>query len=275
MKNAKRILAMLLLASLLLAVLPLGALAAESYTVNGTEGEYLKYVFFDDREDIVNSTEHTGNVPGLKIVFPSDGKVALEGTPLVAGNYVMEITVYTQRSGSYNIVLNVIIAEDPNGIPTVTKNPTGEKVVEGENATFIAKADNVQTYRWEIGIADAVLDVLDLPGYLGWKVKVSGYDTDTLVLSDIPMELNGAYVWCHFIGTDGSVDSTGAKITVIAEKDATPKITKHPTDETVDEGGEAVFVAKAKYTQHYMWQLISPSGVIFDCDTVASHFPGL
>ena len=119
MKNAKRILAMLLLASLLLAVLPLGALAAESYTVNGTEGEYLKYVFFDDREDIVNSTEHTGNVPGLKIVFPSDGKVALEGTPLVAGNYVMEITVYTQRSGSYNIVLNVIIAEDPNGIPTV------------------------------------------------------------------------------------------------------------------------------------------------------------
>ena len=52
-------------------------------------------------------------------------------------------------------------------------------------------------------------------------------------------------------------------------------ITKHPTGETVEEGGEAIFIAKAKYTQIYTWQLISPEGIIFDCDTVHLTFPNL
>jgi hypothetical protein len=43
----------------------------------------------------------------------------------------------------------------------------------------------------------------------------------------------------------------------------------------VEAGGEAVFVAKAKYTQNYLWQLVSPDGIIYDCDSAHLSFPGL
>jgi len=121
-------------------------------------GEYLKFVFFNDDQDIVESTEHTGYIPGMKIVFPNDGSVAIEGTPTSAGTYVMDITVYTQRTDGYNIVLTVTIQDkSSDGTPVVTKDPTDEAVVEGESAAFIAKADNVRQYVWQIGIADACI----------------------------------------------------------------------------------------------------------------------
>jgi hypothetical protein len=147
--------------------------------------------------------------------------------------------------------------------------------VEGESATFIARADNVVSYVWEIAIADASIDCKDLPSYLGKGVKVSGYNTDTLVISNIPKELDGAYVWCQFVNRDGSVTSMAAKLTVIAEEDATPVVTKHPTDETVEEGGEAVFVAKAKYAQEYLWRFVSPEGITYDCADAPDTFKGL
>ena len=276
MKRLSKILAAVILFSMLLAVMPLDAAAAESYNINGTVDEYMKFVFFYDEEDIVESTEHTGNIPGMKIVFPNDGSVAIEGTPTTAGTYVMDITVYTQRTDGYNIVLTVTIQDkSSDGTPVVTKDPTGETVVEGESATFIAKATNVRQYIWQIGIADACIDVEDLPSYLGKGVKVSGWNTEKLVIENIPMELNGAHIWCRFVGAEESVTSSAAVLKVTAQEDAIPVITKHPTGETVEEGGEAVFIAKAKYTQIYTWQLISPEGVIFDCETVNLTFPEL
>ena len=276
MKRLCKFFAILVLVSMLLTVMPLDAAAAESYNVTGTVDEYLKFVFFDDKEDIVESTDHTGNVPGMRIIFPSDGQVAIEGTPTKAGTYVLEITVYTQRTSGYNIVLTVTIQDKPSdGTPVVTKDPTGESVVESESATFIAKATNVRQYVWQVGIADALIDAEDLPAYIGKGVKVSGWNTEKLVIENIPKELDGAHFWCRFVGAEESVTSSAAVLKVTALDDATPVITKHPTAETVEEGGEAVFVAKAKYTQIYTWQLVSPEGIIFDCDTVHIHFPDL
>ena len=276
MKKLRYFFVFLMFTSLLLTAIPIHAAAAESYNVNGTVGEDLKFVFFNDDQDFVESTEHTGNIPGVKIVFPSDGQAAIEGTPTMTGTYVLEITVYTQRTDGYNIVLTVTIQDKPgDGTPVVTKNPTGEKVVEGESAVFIARADNVRQYCWQFGIADALVDAKDLPSYLGNGVKVSGWDTEQLLIENIPKELDNAHIWCRFVGAEESVTSSAAVLTVTALEDAIPVVTKHPTAETVAEGGEAVFVAKAKYTQIYTWQLISPSGIIFDCDTVHLTFPEL
>lgn len=276
MRKLRQFMVFLLFAALVLTVMPIHAAAAESYNVNGTVGEHLKFVFFNDDQDIVEATEHSGNIPGVKIVFPSDGQAAIEGTPTKAGTYVMDITVYTQRTDGYNIVLTVTIQDKPSdGTPVVTKNPTGEKVVEGESAVFIARANNVRQYCWQLGIADALIDAKDLPSYLGKGVKVSGWDTEQLVIENIPKELDNAHIWCRFVGAEESVTSSAAVLTVTALEDAIPVVTKHPTDETVEEGGESVFVAKAKYTQIYTWQLISPSGIIFDCDTVHLTFPEL
>jgi hypothetical protein len=77
MKRMARILVVLMLASMLLAALPLTASAAEVYYVNGTVGESLYYVFFNDNYDIVEYTESAGNVPGVKIIVPS-GKRAFQ-----------------------------------------------------------------------------------------------------------------------------------------------------------------------------------------------------
>lgn len=276
MKRLSKILAVLMFVSLLLTVLPRKAEAAESYHVNGTVGEYMSFVFFNDNEDFVEATEHSFIVPGMKIIFPRDGQAALAGTPTQAGTFVMEITVYTQRTSGYNIVLTVTIVDKPSdGTPVITKHPTGETVVEGESATFIAKADHVRQYIWKIGIADAELDVKDLPAYLGKGVKVSGWNTEKLVIENIPKELNEAHIWCRFVGAEESVTSNSAVLKVTPLDKAIPVVTKHPSAETVEEGGEAVFVAKAKYTQIYTWQLISPNGVIFDCDTVHLSFPAL
>ena len=71
------------------------------------------------------------------------------------------------------------------------------------------------------------------------------------------------------------MDSDAAKITVIAKKDATPVVTKNPTDETVEEGEEAVFIAKADYAQTYLWQLIGPDETVYSCADAAKTFDGL
>lgn len=274
MKKLARILTVLMLASMLLAALPLSVFAAEVYYVNGTVGEPLYYLFFNDEYDIVEYTECSSRIPGVDIIIPGDGKVAISGTPTSEGHYVMEISVYTQRAGCTNIVLDVTIVEELK-IPVVTKNPVSEKVVEGESATFIARATDVSWYEWHIAIGEADLSCDELASYFGGNVSASCPDGETLVIYNIPTGLNGAYIWCKFVGQNGSVSSDAARLTVIRKEDATPEITKHPTDETVEEGGEAVFVAKAKYARYYLWQLVSPDGMVFDCGTAHLTFPQL
>lgn len=264
--------ALMILGSMLLVMMPLEASAADAFDITGTVGTYLEFVLFDSRDEAVTSTKCTGSIPGLSIEVKGEGKAVLAGTPTTAGTYVVEITIGIDSAYEYNIVMTVTISEPA---PVVTKDPTGETVVEGESATFIAKANNVRQYIWEIGIADASLEVQDLPDYIGKGIKVSGWNTEKLVIENIPLELNGAYIWCRFVGADGSVTSEAAVLKVIAEKDAVPVVTKHPTAETVEEGGTAVFISKAKYVQIYNWQMISPSGVIYDLETANLTFPDL
>lgn len=165
--------------------------------------------------------------------------------------------------------------ETSAGTPVVTKNPTGETVIEGGSAVFVAKATNTKQYVWEIAIADAVIDCADLPGYLGTGVKVSGANTQKLTLSNIPLSLNGAWVRCRFVGAEESVESEFAKITVTAAKDAAPVVTKHPTDESCEVGGEVVFLSRANYAQSFVWQLVAPDGTTYDCKTAPKTFKGL
>ncbi len=301
MKAIQRAFALWIVLILTVSMLPVNAHTALNF--NGTVGEKAYWVFFQDTDDIVESAEiANGGVPGLGLLISRDCTVVLQGTPTRAGSYVVYVAVETQRSGRYELTVYVNISEPTptptptvkptapidrpsavtptpkpaaNGTPVITKNPTNESVVEGDSATFIARADHTKQYVWEIAIADASIDCADLPAYLGKGVKVSGCNSNTLVISNIPKELNGAHVWCRFVGSEKSVDSKSAVITVTAKKDATPVITKHPTDETVDEGGEAVFVAKAKYAQSYSWQLVSPNGTTYDCKDAPKTFPGL
>jgi len=301
MKSVSRILAILCLLAVMLMALPLTA-AADTQSFTGIVGNAESFWFYLDYDDIVESASiDNGAVPGMALDYPNPAAVALSGTPTQAGSYTLYVSVYTQREGWLQYTLNVTIERAPEVKPTetqppetkpteappateapkkpekpkITKNPTGERVVEGESATFIARAENVKKYVWEISIADGVLDCADLPGYIGGGIGVSGANGETLVLSNIPTKLNEAYVRCKFVGENESVYSEYAKITVIAQKDATPVVTKDPTDETIDEGGEMTFVAKAKYAQTYTWKLVSPDGKQTLCKEAGKIFDGL
>ena len=82
--------------------------------------------------------------------------------------------------------------ENPEGPTPEPKDPTGETVVEGETALFVARADNADKIVWYLVNRDSSvwLDESDyqtrFPG-----LRASGWSTDTLKLEKIPLELDG------------------------------------------------------------------------------------
>lgn len=59
---------------------------------------------------------------------------------------------------------------------------------------------------------------------------------------------------------------------------ALPTVTKHPTDETVDVGGECWFIANYSNALYAAWHFVSPDGKTdyrYDDQAVATAFPGL
>lgn len=278
MKRFARVLCLtLVLVSVLSWVMPLSAQAAEYVEFTGTVGKAATFRIFEINDDFVESTDHTGNVPGMKIVFPSDGVVELTGTPTQAGTFVLEMTIYGQRA-EYNYVIQVTInpakTETGEGTPKVTKHPTSETIIEGQSVVFIARADNTRQYVWELVNADGnTIPCSDLPSALG---KVTGANTEKLTISNVSLSLDGSHIRCRFVGAEESVYSDYAELAVIAKDDAVPVITKHPGKETVTEGGFAQFTAKADYTKEFKWQLISPNGkTVYDCKDAAKNFDGV
>lgn len=112
--------------------------------------------------------------------------------------------------------------------PTITKNPTGETVKSGESASFIAKADNVKTYKWQLtnGSGSITYDYNKLGSTFPGLV-VSGGDTEMLTLSRIPKELNGWKAFCVFANDGGEVASEKALIQV-QQAGATLSIVSQP-----------------------------------------------
>ena len=303
MKRICRISSVLLLLTMLVMVLPLTVLA-ESQSFNGTVDNKEEFWFHQNYDDEVESAQiENGAVPGMSLRFPNPAAVTLSGVPTQAGSYTLYVSVYTQSGEWLQYTLNISIKKTPevkpiettasteapaatekpevnlkptvSALPNVTKDPTGETVVEGESAVFIARADRAKKYTWEILVGDKTMNCSKLPDYLGTGLTVSGTSGEKLVISNIPKELDGAKVRCKFTGNTDSVYSAYAKITVIEEKDATPEVTKNPTGETVEEGAETSFVAKAKYAQKYTWKLVAPDGTKIKCKDAPDMFAGL
>jgi hypothetical protein len=252
--------------------------ADQEYTFYGTVGETEYFIIHSNAYDEILEAEiYNGVIPGMLLDVSGGATLGLAGIPTTDGEFKVFITMKTKGLGTVDIKVTVYInpAESSSGVPKVTKNPTGETVVEGESATFIARADNVRQYCWQFALADASFDASELASYIGKGVKVSGWNSEKLVIENIPKELDGLYVWCQFVGAEASVDSAAAVLMVVPLEDASPVVTKHPTSETVEEGGSAEFVARAKYVQEYLWRLVTPNGNVYDCDSIQNYFPGL
>lgn len=100
-------------------------------------------------------------------------------------------------------------------VPEITKSPTTETVTEGEEAYFVAHANNYNYIDWYIVKADhsyrmpAASASRNFPG-----LSVSGEGTTALLLSNIPLSMDGWCVEAVFTGNGGSATTNHCYINV-------------------------------------------------------------
>ena len=162
-----------------------------------------------------------------------------------------------------------------SGVPTVTKSPTDETVEAGGSCWFVAKYENAIWAEWHFVSPDGKTD-LDYSKITDQfpKLEVSKGFASTTHLNNIPREMDGWKVYCRFSNNAGSVKTGTAKLTVTAASGGSsgggapapapaagaPRVTKSPTDETVEPGGSCRFVAKYENAIYAEWHFVSPDG---------------
>lgn len=101
----------------------------------------------------------------------------------------------------------------------IVKNPTGETVSAGGTAKFICYTNSSNAATWIIKGPGEIygVDASQAPNtYAG--LQVSGQGTSTLVLSNIPLSMNGCKIQAHF----GEDYSANALLTVTSSGPVTP-----------------------------------------------------
>lgn len=117
-------------------------------------------------------------------------------------------------------------AEEGSAYIEITKPPYGETVNEGDDATFIARAEGYQGLIWMFVSADGSTvwqndeAINAFPG-----LEMAGVETEELKLISIPFSMNGWFVRAKFIDQDGNyVLSDPAEITVLQGLVPSPSI---------------------------------------------------
>ena len=116
----------------------------------------------------------------------------------------------------------------------VTKDPTGETVEEGGTALFISRAENYTNIIWLLLSENGTIYENDRAAGVLPGLEIDGIGTDTLILSNIPGEMDGWRVQAEFTGRDGNnAKSAAALITVNQNKLESARITSQPQNVTV------------------------------------------
>lgn len=219
-------------------------------TVQAEEVRFSTYADeFEEGESVSVSIAHSdvqfkeanideGKVPdGLKVTC-DETTFFIKGTPTKPGTYDFVIHAFDYQGDAhcYQPVKLIITETEKAKVPKVTKDPTGETVKEGESAIFIAKADNAKTITWYLVSANdkTKIEIKNAPNQFT-GLTVTGHNAEKLVLSNIPMELNGWKVQAKFTGEGGDeVWGKTAAITVTKAELKLPAITTQPRGTELD-----------------------------------------
>jgi len=114
---------------------------------------------------------------------------------------------------------------------TITKSPSSESKTEGTSTQFIANANGYTSVEWCCATLNgSVIKAAELASsYQG--VSVSGANTTTLSLSNIPLSMNGTSFYAVFRNNSYEMYSERASLTV-NKKIREIKITHNPTSES-------------------------------------------
>ena len=220
MKNLrKRIVVTLVLALCIAFALP-GICAFAENIGTYALGEEMGWIpFYESRLPIINCVLNSGYLPaGVEMYWDADG-VYLTGIPETMGSYIAEYYVFTDE-GVASAYVSFTVGAQATPVPdqniVITKSPTGEYVEVGDTAKFVARAQNAERIVWRIVSHDTTntIKAADAPEYFP-GVQVSGLDSATLVLSNIPKSLDGWRVEAQFWNGNKHAESYGAEITIV------------------------------------------------------------
>ncbi len=238
------------------------AITVGDLTVGVNPGTIVLY----EAADITNCSISSGTIPsGMTLHYRPHTNVNLQGIPDTAGTYsfscvatmedgsteAFDVSVYVVDAVDVEISEDEYLAGGQSGgqnnntnknntntaptktAPKITKHPTGETVEAGGAAKFIARAENASKFTWRIVSKDTTCTYKASEAeYYFPGLEVSGTDTDTLILSNIPASMSTWSVECMFQNDYGNSFTNGAIITVKSNAPAAtaaPKPTVAPT----------------------------------------------
>ena len=116
-------------------------------------------------------------------------------------------------------------------------------------------------------------DVVVVSGELPYGVVV-GHKEDIMYIIGVP-----AYAGTYEARVDMEIGGGAYQYLIriiVQDPNAPVTITKHPTGETVTEGGSAVFISRADNATEIVWRLVSPdTKTTYECKDASKYFPGL
>lgn len=247
MIRIRRLLSFLLVFGLFAVLLCAGVFAVDVPEISCELGTKLDYTIPLDGGGAATGFEVvSGTLPSGVSVQLEDGAVKLSGTPGASGDYIYKLSI-TTAAGAEEYTLSIKVSEpaatpEPTPSPTptptptpvpeivITKDPTGETVLEGEYAIFIARADNADEIEWRLESPDGKTsyNASEIGKSCFKESSCEGYDEETLIIYDISYEMNGWKAVCKFIGEGEPKFSAGAKITVNKAGLLPPSITRDP-----------------------------------------------
>jgi uncharacterized protein (DUF736 family) len=145
------------------------------------------------------------------------------------------------KSGDTSVTSSVVTLTVTSGSVTkITTQPKSQTAGAGSTVKFtVAATGNNLSYQWQCRNA----------GVSAWTTLKTA--TATLTVSNVPASISGRQYRCTVKGTNGSVISNIATLTVVAAT----KITTQPKSATVKAGGTATFtIAATGKNLKYQWQ---------------------
>jgi HYR domain/Secretion system C-terminal sorting domain len=113
--------------------------------------------------------------------------------------------------------------------PTINTNPSNSSVCEGANTSFSITATGAISYQWQVDNGGGFTNITNNATY-------TGTTTATLNITATPASFNGYIYRCVATNGTGSVNSTGATLTVTALPVAPTLLAKTPNTATVADG---------------------------------------
>ena len=276
-KTMKRILSIFLVVMLLAALPMTQAFAAYDCQYGKyTELELSSFSGASDNDLVGRASIDSGNVPGMNIKISGDArKIQLVGTPTRPGSYNLGISFEMKdgQPGSFNITVNVSAVQ-----PTISVTSSTTAPGKNENFKFTVSMTGGAPYTVTM-FTKAGKDNDAVQG-ITWTLDG---ENEPLWFNSNSMDSDVDIYYYYFTVKNSAGTATSNNIAInnpyYTKPSPTPaaiKITKQPTGETVDEGGRAVFVARAENYDKFVWRIVSPdTNTTYTAKEAPNYFKGL